>query len=705
MRDYNITVSGKSFSIPYRSTNKESALVLHGNDSTNYGQGLLTNLIRLTDNFCDAKAPINPILGQTYYNYSTKKLSVYKKDGWVEINLLPNTDYLDVVYLDETSKGPHGSNILPDILDDYVPLSGNDIPLSVSTIKTSFDIANEAVTKAYVDEVFRDKSTVKYLPLAAESATMTGALRIKTPYRKDDSRRAATVGYVNELGVLSVTNTPVVQAEYNFVVTTYDVTGRLDNYRQPDTSDSFTSIYFSALLTNNSVTMTLPVTFTTSKNMKSGFDMTVVCKSVDVNVPVYARVDNGSTVTIRRTSGSNVKVDGTIFGFTQPTVSVSRDISPVADIMADARISSIVNPVVAPVIQTVCCDSTTTPTTSTTVAPTTTTTAGPTTTTTEAPTTTTTEAPTTTTTVAPTTTTTVAGQTTTTAAPTTTTTSPTTTTTKATLPETPGNPSLTENGIDLVFVLDYTGSMSPVIESIKTNITNIVNIVSTKSNNNYRLGLVLFDEFKYPLVTTKTDFNYPQYINNVEFTSLSAAQKYININTTNGVEQVIVAMEVMSNNNVNSFTTQLGKINKPKITTAPFDAFCLGSGNSMKGKSYPEPGDVALNQVLNNIAGTFRSNIAKIVVLITDAIASGTDDINDSTDVAMVNSLAQKYYDNNIKMLLLTTDSATNPNGAAYNPISSADHSYVNMVTKTGGTVSTPISNSSILIDAIKKIP
>jgi hypothetical protein len=693
MRDYNITVSGKSFSIPYRSTNKESSLVLHGNDSTNYGQALLTNLIRLTDNFGDYKAPTTPILGQTYYNYSTKKLSVYKKDGWAEINLVSNTDYLDVVYLDETSKGPHGSNILPDILDDYVPLSGNDVPLSVSTIKTSFDIANEAVTKAYVDEVFRDKSTVKYLPLAAESATMTGALRIKTPYRKDDSRRAVTVGYVNELGVLSVSNTPVVQAEYNFVVTTYDVTGRLDNYRQPDTSDSFTSIYFSALLTNNSVTMTLPVTFTTSKNMKSGFDMTVVCKSVDVNVPVYARVDNGSSVTIRRTSGSSVKVDGMIFGFTQPTVSVSRDISPVADIMADARISSIVNPVVAPVIQTVCCDSTTTPTTSTTVAPTTTTTAAPSTTTTAAPTTTTTEAPTTTTTAAPTTTTTEAGQTTTTAAPTTTTTStasPTTTTTKATLPETPGNPSPTENGIDLVFVLDYTGSMGPVIENIKTGINNIVDTVSSKSNSNYRLGLVLFDEYKSPITVAPTSWGYPQYANNADFIGLPESQKYVNENTTKKVKQMVCALEMLSNNNVTSFKDQLNKINKPKKTTAPYDAFDLGSGSG-----FPEPSDVALDKVLNNFAGTFRNNVAKIVVLITDDVASGNDDTNNATDISFVNSLATKYHDNNIRMLLLTTDKV----------ISNTDQSYVNMVNTTGGSVSTPITDVTLLVDAIKKIP
>lgn len=679
MRDYAISVSGKSFNIPYRSTNKETSLVLHGNDSTNYGQALLTNLIRLTDNFCNNVAPSNPILGQTYYNYSTKKLSVYKKNGWEEVNLVENTDFLDVVYLDKASKGVHSPHILTDILDDYIPLSGNDVPVSVMTIKTAFDIPNEAVTKAYVDEIFRDKSTVKYLPLAADSATMTGALRLKTPYRKDDSRKAATVGYVNELGKLSVTNTPVIDNEYNFIVTTYDVTGRLDDYRQPDNSDSFTTVYFSALLTNNTVTMTLPVTFSTSKNMKSGYDMTVVCKSVDVNVPVFATINNGSSVTIKRKTGSNVKVDGMIYGFTQPTVSVTRDIATVADINADALLASKVNPVVTPIIQTVCCDATTL----TTTLATTTTTAAPTTTTTAAPTTTstTTEAPTTTTTAGPTTTT--------TGAPTTTTTgSPTTTTTKAVLPEVPGNPAPASDGLDVVFVLDYTGSMSPVIENVKSVIKNIVDTISTKSNANYRLGLVLFDEIVYPL-QSPTKYGYPQYKFNVEYTSLPAAQKFVNDNPTKGVSQLITAMEMMSTNNYTSFNTQLNKINKPAATVAPYNAFNLGYG-----VGYPEPCDMALDKVLNNFAGTWRNNVAKVVILITDDTAGGNDNIHDSTDTTFVNNLATQYHDKNIRMLLLTTSDPAH-----------LDQALVNMATSTGGTTSTPITNASLLIDAINKIP
>ena len=676
MRDYNITVSGKAFNIPYRSTNKESSLVLHGNDSTNYGQSLLTNLIRLTDNFCSATAPPNPILGQTYYNYTTKKLSVYKKNGWAEVALVPNTDYLDVVYLDETSKGPHGTNILPEVLDDYIPLSGNDIPIEVMTVKTAFDIPNEAVTKAYVDEIFREKSTIKYLPLAAESATMTGALRLKTPYRKDDSRKAVTVGYVNELGVLTVTNTPVISEEYNFVVTTYNVTGRLDDYRQPDTSDSFTAIYFSALLINSSLTIPLPVTFVTSSNMKSGYDMTVVCKSVDINVPVFATIPNGHSVTIKIKTGSSVKVDGMIFGFSQPTVSVSRDIATVVDINADAALANKVNPVVA-TVQTVCCGDTTTPVTTAPPVVSTTTVAVTSTTTINGTTTTTTEAPTTTTTLV--------GQTTTTEAPTTTTTAePTTTTTLASLPETPGNPSLSKDGLDVVFVLDYTSSMGPCIEAVKSTISNIVDLIASKSNTNYRLGLVLFDE------TTTFSYDHAQYyLNSTDYKSLPAAQKYINKSTVlGGRTQMITAMELMTLNNKTSFITQLNKINQ---SSSVANSFVLGTGCAT-----PEPGDIALDKTYNDFAGTWRSNVAKTVILITDAAPSGTNDSNEAADTTVVNALATNYYNKNIRVSMLTTPAMLTDTGGK---------AYLDMVTTTGGNVSTPITDATLIIEAINRIP
>lgn len=328
------------------------------------------------------------------------------------------------------------------------------------------------------------------------------------------------------------------------------------------------------------------------------------------------------------------------------------------------------------------------PTTTTTKAPTTTTTYGgpsttttrkPVTTTTKAPVTSTTKGPTTTTTKAPTTTTstTKAPTTTTTKAPTTTTTRAPTTTTTA-VPDSPGNPVLTQKGIDIVFVIDYTSSMGGIIENVKTNISNIVSLISSKSNINYRLGLVLFDEY--------TAFDYGQAkgcLSSNDYISLPSSQKYVNNSAAlGGRVQVITAMEMMQTNNNLSFITQLNKINK--------STFVLGYG-----VGGPEPGDIALDKTYNNFAGTWRDNVAKMVVLITDATPSGIDDTTTVTDTTFMTSLTQQYYNKNIRVLLLTTDNIKN----------NTEQSYVNMAVKTGGSVSTPITNVSLVTSAINAIP
>jgi hypothetical protein len=51
-----------------------------------------------------------------------------------------------------------------------------------------------------------------------------------------------------------------------------------------------------------------------------------------------------------------------------------------------------------------------------------------------------------------------------------------------------------EKGMDVVFALDYTRGMNTTIDSFKTAITGIVNLIQVFSNNNYQIGLTLFDE-------------------------------------------------------------------------------------------------------------------------------------------------------------------------------------------------------------------
>ena len=342
------------------------------------------------------------------------------------------------------------------------------------------------------------------------------------------------------------------------------------------------------------------------------------------------------------------------------------------------------------------------PTTTTTKSPTTTTTYGgpattttrkPVTTTTKGPVTSTTKAPTTTTTKAPTTTTstTKAPTTTTTKTPTTTTTRVPTTTTTA-VPDSPGNPAPSSAGMDVVFVLDYTSSMGPVIENVKTTINNIVNTISSKSVDNYRLGLVLFDEHHYYSVGTTTVA--PLYTMSADYLSLPSTQRFINVNTNvpgnpSGKQQIITAMEKMAMNNKDSFITQLNKINKQPIFQSPY-AFSLGSGSV----GHPEPSDMALEQVYNNFAGSFRSGVAKLVILITDDLPGGNNDTNDPSDNAYVNSLATQFYNKNLRVLLLTSQTmATN----TQNP-------FVAMTYTTNGSISYPITNASLIINAINAI-
>ena len=310
--------------------------------------------------------------------------------------------------------------------------------------------------------------------------------------------------------------------------------------------------------------------------------------------------------------------------------------------------------------------------TTTTRAPTTTTTKAPTTTTTRRPVTTTTKAQTTTTTRASTTTTTRAATTTT--LPTTTTTTTLAPTTTTTVPiEVPGIPLPASAGLDVVFVLDYTGSMGTVIENIKMNITDIVTKISTKSNDNYRLGLMLFDESMAE--------SPPSYTYSTDYLALPESQRYAVDNAASNRKGIITTMEMMSLRNKDSFIAQMNKINQ--------SAFTLGSG-----VGFPEPGDVALAKAYDGFAGMFRTGVSKLVILITDALPSGYDDDFDAYDVLFMDTLISKYYDKNIRVLLLTTESmaATSPNP------------YVSIANQTNGSVYTPIIDVTKIIDAINAI-
>jgi hypothetical protein len=216
---------------------------------------------------------------------------------------------------------------------------------------------------------------------------------------------------------------------------------------------------------------------------------------------------------------------------------------------------------------------------------------------------------------------------------------PTPTPTIGTVPEVPGDPAACTDGMDVVFLLDYTGSMGAGINTIKSSIISIVNTIQTESNNNYRLGLVTFDEYPGPGVYG--------YGSNFEYTSLPISQRKINTGLS-GIYQWITAWEKMGTNNIATFTTQLNKLN---------GIVPLGSGSGQ-----PEPSDMGVDLISTNnylgyeyIAGTFRPGVSKLIILITDAPPSGDDDAYNSTDVTFINGLIPQLFAQNIRVLLMTS--------------------------------------------------
>lgn len=192
-------------------------------------------------------------------------------------------------------------------------------------------------------------------------------------------------------------------------------------------------------------------------------------------------------------------------------------------------------------------------------------------------------------------------------------------------------------GMDVAFLIDYTGSMGPAIDTIKSSVNAIANTIVTESGGDYRLSLSIFDE--------TTEGYYPDYLTQTEYADLPIAQRIIN--TSGGSwSQYLTMMEKFGTANKITFSNQLAKLNNPMY---------LGGGIN-----HPEPGGLLLNEILNNaFAGAWRTtNITKLAIIITDASAGGDDDKADGTDDTYLANLATTANAMGIQCILITTKSA-----------------------------------------------
>ena len=195
------------------------------------------------------------------------------------------------------------------------------------------------------------------------------------------------------------------------------------------------------------------------------------------------------------------------------------------------------------------------------------------------------------------------------------------------------NTNICQDGIDAIFVIDYTSSMGTAINGVKTGIPNIINQLNSDSNGNYRVGIVIYDEYNG---TSGVTFNYAS--STYYQDSIPADQKHTNIGT--GHTQHFVCMEKM--NLVGNSTSAQAALN------------VLNSGNSSTGMSIgagdggPEPGGLATYEVAANaFAGQWRADALKLIIHITDNYAGGDDDVANSADQTYFQNTLEPYLENN----------------------------------------------------------
>ncbi len=199
-------------------------------------------------------------------------------------------------------------------------------------------------------------------------------------------------------------------------------------------------------------------------------------------------------------------------------------------------------------------------------------------------------------------------------------------------------PFACDGGMDVAFVVDYTGSMGPAINGIKSSVASIVSTIVAESGGDYRLSLSFFDErFRGSL---------PAYSVNPDYISLPAANKKT-ITSGASHDQFLTMVEKFSTNNSATFSTQLAKLN---------GSIVLGSGSGA-----PEPGGLIMNEIVNNaFAGAWRPGKTKIMIIITDAQDGGDDDNDTVLDDTYLANLAAQANAANIQCVLVSTLSSSN---------------------------------------------
>ena len=247
-----------------------------------------------------------------------------------------------------------------------------------------------------------------------------------------------------------------------------------------------------------------------------------------------------------------------------------------------------------------------------------------------------------------------------------------------------------EQGLDVGFAMDYTGSMGSIIESVKSSIDDIAETIDSlvDPSNAYRLSLQLTDE----KATNDGGTNWyggASYINSGVYTGLPAAQKYVNVGTAPATYtgalsgyvpwQYLTTMEPFANNNLVSFKAQLAKTNNNTSPNMSLGQGILGA----------EPYDVSIDKMVDGEigVGAWRKGVGRIGITFADNVPSGDDDSYTSVDQSFIyNDLSSKCRINNIRWMRFG-------NGATHS-------SWNRLTTRTDGEGNNSY-NKSVVIAAI----
>lgn len=155
--------------------NTHTSLRLFGQGYVNYGEAATENYVRLLENFASRTAPLNPTIGQLWYDGNTNTLKIYNNTlNWVAIS--GGTSGITQVDADTRYV-----NILGDTMQGMLLL-----PTTLPTLDT------HATNKAYVDAKSVLSQTSVFLttntPLAVNSvySYSTSGLTITLPADPDD---------------------------------------------------------------------------------------------------------------------------------------------------------------------------------------------------------------------------------------------------------------------------------------------------------------------------------------------------------------------------------------------------------------------------------------------------------------------------------------------------------------------------------------